>query len=221
MSNSIINTLKKWWIVLILGVISLVLGFVLVFNPGTGFEIARVVVVADYLILAAIAIAVTVARRNEIPAWGWNLFGAILLFLLGIVAAATPGVSESVLISLFIIGFLIEGISGIYASLMLKRLYVPGWGWSMLFSVLTVVVGVMLIVNPIVAAVSIDALVAVAMLSFGISTIIISYRLSRINGSLNIALKEAKSRKEKVVDAVKQAVEYAVEAADEENRDHP
>ena len=208
MGNTVINVLRKWWIVLILGIVSLLLGFVLIFNPGTGFEIARTIVVADYLILAASAIAVTVARRSEVPAWGWNLCGAIALFVLGIIAAATPGVSESILIALFIFGFLIEGISGIYASLMLKRLFVSGWGWSMLFSVITVIIGLMLVFNPIVAALSIDMLVAMAMISFGVSTILIAYRLSRINGSLNIAMKEVEDRKEKVIQAAKQAAEF-------------
>ena len=215
MDNTIMNVLKKWWIVLILGIISLVLGFVLLFNPGTGFEIAKTVVIADYLILAAAAIAVVVARRDEIPAWGWELCGAVALFVLGIIAAATPGASESITIALFIMGFLIEGISGIYGSLMLKKLSVPGWGWSMLFAVITVVLGIMLIANPIAAALSIDILVAAAMLSFGISLVIISYKLSKINGSLNVALKQAGEKARAVIEAAEQAVEYAEQVAAE------
>lgn len=216
MGNTVVNVLRKWWVILIIGLVSLVLGFVLIANPGTGFEIAKAIVVADYLILAAAAIAVTVARRNEVPAWGWNLAGAVALFVLGIIAAATPGVSESLLITLFIFGFLIEGISGIYASLMLKRIYVSGWGWSMAFSVLTVIVGLMLIFNPIVAALSIDMLVAIAMLSFGISTIIIAYRLSKVNGSLNMAIREAESKRDSVIQAAKQAADYIEKAAAEQ-----
>ena len=219
MGNTLVNVLRKWWVILLIGLFSLVLGLVLIANPGTGFEIARTIVVADYLILAAAAIAVTAARRSEVPAWGWNLAGAVALFVLGIIAAATPGVSESVLIALFIFGFLIEGISGIYASLLLKRVYASGWGWSMAFSVLTVLIGLMLVFNPIVAALSIDMLVAVAMLSFGVSTVIIAYRLSKINGSLNMAIRDAEARRDRVVRAAKQAadrIEKAAETQDEQ-----
>ena len=207
MGNTFVDVLKKWWIVLIIGIASLVLGIALAVHPGSGFEVARIVVVVNYLVLAAAAIAVIVARRDEIPAWGWDLAGAILLFALGVAAALTPGVSEGFLIALFIMGFLIEGISGISGSVALKRLGIPGWGWSMAFAVITVVVGVMLIVNPLAAVLSIDILVAAAMISFGISMIIISYKLSKIKGGLNVAVKKAEDKAERILTAVEQAAE--------------
>ena len=81
-------------------------------------------------------------------------------------------------------------------------------------------IGLMLVFNPIVAALSIDMLVAVAMLSFGISTVIIAYRLSKVNGSLNMAIRDAEARRDRVIQAAKQAADY-IEKAAEEQDDQP
>ena len=189
MAAVVMNFLRKWWMVLILGILSVILGFVLAANPGTGFEIARVMVVADYISIGILGVAMTIARRNEIPGWGWNLVGNILLLFMGFMVAVVPGMSQGLLITMFIFGFLLQGIAGIFGAVGMKKLGIRGWGWSLIFAILTVVLGIMLIINPVTAVISIDILVAAEMLSFGISMIILGIQMSKMKCAVDMAEK--------------------------------
>ena len=185
MLDRIKNFLKKWWIILIIGIISVILGILMIANPGKGFNFARIIVLIDYLAIGITGVATTIARRDEIPAWGWNLVGSILILLMGIIVAVVPGMSQTLLLIMFITGFILQGISGIFAAIALKKAGTPNWGWSLAFAILTVIVGIMLMINPLVAALSIGILVAVEMFSFGISMILLSIRLSKIKGAID------------------------------------
>lgn len=185
MISVIKDFLRKWWIILIIGILSVILGILMIANPGSGFNFIKIIVMADYLAIGIMGVAMTIARKDEIPAWGWNLVGNILLLLMGIIVAATPGMSETLLLIMFITGFILQGITGIFGAMTLKNLGAPNWGWSLAFSILTVIVGFMLMVNPLVAVLSIDVLVAAEMLSFGISMILLSIRLSKIKGAID------------------------------------
>ena len=201
MDNRLIGIIRKWWIVLATGIVSVVLGIAVATNPGSGFGAVKIIVLLDYLLIAALAIVFIYKRRNAIPAWGWELAIAIALFIVGIVLAFTPAVSDGLLVALFAVGFILEGISGVSGSVVLKRFDVSGWGLNMVLAILTILCGIMLIFKPVVAVLSIDLLVAVAMMSFGITLIMISYRLSKLNGSINMAERNAAN----LIDAVKEA----------------
>ena len=212
MENRLLYILKKWRIVLIVGILSVILGFSVAATPGSGFEAVKIIVLADYLAIAALAVGITYARRDEIPAWGWEMAGAVALFVAGLIVAFTPVVSGGLLIAMFATGFILEGISGISGALMLRKLYVNGWGVNLLFAVLTLICGIMLIFKPVVAVLSIDLIVAIAMISFGIAMIFVSYRLSKMNGALAMAERKAENVRNVVAAAENELVKAAKEA---------
>lgn len=185
MVNRIAEILKKWWLVLIIGIISLILAFVLIANPGTGFEVARIVGIINFIAIGIVGIASTIARRNEIPAWGWNLVGCIILLGLGIFIAAVPLLSDTILIFLFTFAFLFEGINGIFGAISLKNQGVSGWGWTLALAIITVILGFLLVGHPLVAALSIDIIVAAAMLCFGITMIVLSIQMSKAKATMD------------------------------------
>ena len=90
---------------------------------------------------------------------------------------------------MFIFGFLLQGIAGIFGAVGMKKLRIRGWGWSLVFAILTVVLGIMLIINPVTAVISIDILVAAEMLSFGISMIILGIQMSKMKCVVDMAEK--------------------------------
>ncbi len=188
MANKIAEVLKKWWLVLLIGIISLVLGIVLIANPGTGFNVARVVGIINFIAIGVFGIISVIARRNEIPAWGWNLVGNILILGLGIFIAVVPGLSQTVLVFLFTFAFLFEGISGIFGAFTLKDQGVSGWGWTLALSIIVVLLGILLVAHPLVAALSIDIIVAAAMLCFGITMIVLSIQMSKTKAEIDKAM---------------------------------
>ncbi len=185
MVDRVVEILKTWWLVLIIGIISLILAFILIANPGTGFEVARIVGIINFIAIGVIGLISTIARRNEIPAWGWNLVGWIILIILGIVIAAVPYLSDTILVFLFTFAFLFEGINGIFGAITLKQQGVSGWGWTLALAIITVILGFFLVGQPFVAALSIDIIVSAAMLCFGITMIVLSIQMSKAKATID------------------------------------
>lgn len=189
MVNKVADILKQWWLVLIVGIISLILGFILIANPGTGFNLVRIIGIINFIVMGIMGIITTIARRKEIPAWGWNLVGSILLLGLGIFIAVVPMLSQTVLVFLFTFAFLFEGINGIFGAFSLKAQGVSGWGWTLALAIITVLLGILLVGHPLVAALSIDIIVAAAMLCFGITMIVLSIQMSKVKAEIDMAKK--------------------------------
>ena len=99
--------------------------------------------------------------------------------LWGIFIAAVPLLSDTILIFLFTFAFLFEGINGIFGAISLKNQGVSGWGWTLALAIITVILGFLLVGHPLVAALSIDIIVAAAMLCFGITMIVLSIQMSK------------------------------------------
>ncbi|MDO4938681.1 MAG: DUF308 domain-containing protein [Lachnospiraceae bacterium] len=188
MAKRLTEVLKQWWLVLILGIISVILAFILIANPGTGFNMVRIIGVINFITIGILGIVSTIARRKEIPAWGWNLVGCILILLLGIFVACNPLLSDLVLIYMFTFAFIFEGVNGIFGAFSLKDQGVKGWGWSLAFAIITVILGILLVGRPLIAALSIDIIAAAAMLSFGISMIVLSIQMSKAKATIEKAV---------------------------------
>ena len=182
--TKIMETLKKWWLVLILGIISIGLGIWALANPGAGFSAVSLIVAIDFIVVGVFSVAYVIANRDIIPAWGWDLVAAIIILLLGIAVAAIPGLSESIAIWLFTFGFIFKGIFSIFKAFTFKSEGVKGWGWVLALGIITLILGIMLIVNPIVSALSIDLLAAFGMFSFGISMIVTSIQMSKAKSTI-------------------------------------
>lgn len=198
MAESIMSILKKWWLALIIGILSLILGFIVVANPGRGIGFAKIFVIIDFIAVGVISVISVIARRKEIPAWGWNLAGAIILLILGIVIAVTPGLPEMIMMFMFTFGFLLKGIQGIFQAFEFKKEGVPGWGWTLAFSILVVILGIMLVANPLAAFLSIDLLVAIALIAFGISMISTAIAMSKAKSAIDMEVKEYNDAVDKI-----------------------
>lgn len=190
MVNKLADILKKWWLVLIIGIFSVILSIVLIANPGSGFEVARIFGIINFIVVGVLGVISVIARRNEIPAWGWNLVGSLLILALGIFIAAVPFLSDSILIFLFTFAFIFEGINGIAGAFVLKSQGVSGWGWSLALSIIVVLLGMMVAGNPLIAFLSIDIIIAAAMMCFGITMIVLSIQMSKAKAEFDRFKKE-------------------------------
>ena len=190
----IMEIIKKWWVVLILGILSLICGFWIIAHPGTGYQACKIMVTVDYLSTGIFMVATVIANRKSIPAWGWDLAAAILVVIMCLIIICVPGMSDVFLLITFAIGTISKGVVAIRVSLLLKKRETKRWGWILALGILVVILGICYLFNPAASAITIDILISASMLAFGIAAIIISIRLSKIKGSINQAKEEIKER---------------------------
>ena len=177
----------KWWIVFALGVIAAICSVLMVVNVVSTFEAISSIVCVFFLILGIVQIITTISRRKEIPSWGWNLAAAIIMTIFAILILVTPLAKETLVITMFQVAFLFEGMYMISYAIALKQEGVKGWGWLLAFGIITTIGGIILMATDVLGVVSMDVIsimAAISMMSLGINLMIVGITMSKIKGGI-------------------------------------
>lgn len=192
--------LRKWWVMLILGVICLITGIWFLSTAGAGYVFARTALEINFLIIGIVLTASVIMNREMIPAWGWDLAAAILVVITGICLIVLPGVSDALILSLYAVGFIGEGIICIRGYFSVRRLSpvrVKGSIAILILGIISLVLGVILVFHPEISLFAIDFMASFAIFSAGVSMILGAISMSKYNATLNAV-------ESTVADAVKQ-----------------
>jgi uncharacterized membrane protein HdeD (DUF308 family) len=116
--------------------------------------------------IAGIQRAVTTALHRH---WKLYLIEGILLLILGTLAIILPPLAT--LAVTIVLGwlFLISGVVGLYTSFMLRQ--APGFWWSLISAVLGIVVGLLLLVQPLTGALSLTLVLIAFFVVEGVASI--------------------------------------------------
>lgn len=178
--------LKKWWIALILGIIAIGLGIYFM-TSGEATVIIPTLFCIFLLLVGIIDLIGTIACRNEIPAWGWNLVLAILIIVFSILCiAASPWLKTIFAANFFSLTMIFQGIYNITGSVRYKQSGGKGWGWLLAFGILTLLVGFWLFTEPFVTMFVFNVIAAVDMFVFGVNMISASIVMSKMSGMQNM-----------------------------------
>lgn len=173
-----------WWLVLLRGVLAILFGLVLLFTPGTAL-LALVLVFGVYAVLDGVtAIVAGIRHRADDNHWGWHVVQGVISVIAGVLAFAWPGVT--VLVILFLIAFwsIVAGIAEISESLTMRRNGSSTWGWVLAAGVLSIVFGILLVVQPGAGLVTLLWIAGIWALVFGIVVVVWAFRLrSAVNAA--------------------------------------
>ncbi|MDX1331858.1 MAG: HdeD family acid-resistance protein [Robiginitalea sp.] len=182
------ETLKYWWVGVLLGILFLLLGFWVLQSPVESFVTFAIYFAIIYIVSGIGAIAFSISNRESLDGWGWQLAGGILELILGIALLANPGASMIVLA--FFVGFwlLFRGFSAISISFELKRDGVKNWGWILFSGVLTTILAFMVLVNPLYAVSTLSIFVGLALVMAGIAQIVIGFQIRKVSKKVKEAI---------------------------------
>jgi len=163
---------SPWWLVLLEGIFAAIFGFLLLIAPGsTTFFLVQVL--GFYLLIGGILRVVSIFIDHSL--WGLKLVVGILGLFGGIVVLQHPLWSAIAVPAylVYFIGFLamFQGIGGL-----IQAFQGGGWGAGIL-GVLTVVFGLILILNPLIGLVALPFVLGGFMLAGGIAAIVVSFYL--------------------------------------------
>lgn len=161
-----------WWLVLLEGILAVILGGFLLVRPGITFTLI-VQVIAIYWLIDGIFRIISIFMDST--QWGWKLFTGVIGILAGLVLFG-EGFLGAVLFGtsvIWIMGFLgiVYGILGIFQSF-------SGAGWgSLILGILSIIVGVILLGNTLIAAAMLPWVLAGFLIAGGILAIISAFQL--------------------------------------------
>ncbi|WP_026451543.1 HdeD family acid-resistance protein [Aequorivita capsosiphonis] len=181
--NSIKNTIKHWYIPLLVGILFVVVSIVVFTSPVSSLLTLSILFALSFLFGGLSEIIFSIANRKQLDNWGWSLAFGILTFIIGTSLIMHPGLSISVLA--FYVGFLLlfRSISSISFAMDLKKYGSKSWGGLLIFGILGAIVSFVLIWNPVFAGMSVVILVALSFLFAGLFSIFLSFQLRKIHKS--------------------------------------
>lgn len=173
--------IKYWWISLLAGLLSVVVGIWCLVTPGESL-IALTTVFICILVAAGICnIAFAAMNSRRSAGWGWTLTRGILELLLGIwlLALPLPVVAETLVL---LVGFwiLFYAVLGIGEACELQRFGVRGWGWLLACSILCLLFSFVYLVTPAYGGIFIVLYAGLSFLFYGVFRIALAFKLKQL-----------------------------------------
>lgn len=183
--KTINNSIKHWYMPLIVGIIFILIGLYTFSSPLESYVALSILFSISFLISGFSEIIFSISNKDEIDSWGWSLTFGIITFVLGNMLILNPAISLTTLP--FYVGFLVmfRSISSISFSLELKNFGIKNWKFIMLFAVLGLLFSFILIWNPLFAGITIVVWTGLAFIATGIFSVLISFRLKRLHNVAN------------------------------------
>lgn len=164
---------EKWWVPLVFGILSILLGIFFLVQPGVT---AAVVVKFLGIYWVVTGIITLVHMFQDRTAWGWKLFTG----LLGIIAGLLVLFSDPLMAALGV-GWaftLVLGIWGMFMGIMMLISAFQGAGWGAgIMGALAIFLGLVLIWNPLAAALSLPLVIGIFAIVGGIINIYYAFKL--------------------------------------------
>ena len=163
-----------WGLVLVEGIVVALLGLVLLVAPGASL-VFLVVLLGIYLLLAGIFRIIGIFLDSS--SWGWKLAAGILCLIAGLAIISNPLWSTTLASTwlVILVGFLamLQGAAGLIVAF-------QGGGWGMgALSVLGVLLGLFLVINPLIGVATLTLILALFMLIGGVGAVVQAFRMRR------------------------------------------
>lgn len=180
------QSIKHWWMSLIIGALAIILGAVFITNPFKGLATMAILFSVGYLASGIIEIIFALSNRNTHEGWGWMLVSGIIDLVLGVLLLSFyPTITIEVMI--LFVGFYVmfRSIWAIGNSFDLQRSGIKGWGWLLTLAILGLIFSIFFIVSPIFGGTLIVAFASIAFFSYGILRIYLGFRYKAMKDHLD------------------------------------
>jgi len=167
---------SKWWAFLALGVVSAIVGFLLVLDLFAAVT-TLALLVALGLVVTGVGELMSAGRYRSVL----GVVAGAVLVVGGLLAAVWPDITLWALAFVVGIDLIVSGVARIMGAVQLR---VEGWGWLLFGGILSLVTGVLALVWPGATILVLGILLGLRMLFFGISEIMFGLALHHVHMSL-------------------------------------
>lgn len=178
--NKTINTIKKWWMVALQGILFVSIGIWVINSPVSGLLALGTYLGINCLLSGVLSIYFGWINKSSLYYWRWIIAIGVLNVFCGTILSRNPGLTTT-LITLYIgIWALIYGVFTLFSSLDQKRSETTNWSSSAFWGVTTVFFGVFILSHPWITGISVMLLIGFVFLATGFFNILLSIKLRSI-----------------------------------------
>ena len=163
------------WGYSIAGILMVVVAFVLLRHPAKGLH-AFVLIFAIISIVQGLVWLAGYSRFREFFSRSWvALISGILDIIIGILFLCSYDIGGLTIAYLFAIWFFVDSVVGIVFSWHLRDFSTGYFIFNLILNILSLIIAIFLIFNPVLAALSLVWLVAFWLLVFGINEVVVAF----------------------------------------------
>jgi len=177
---------NKWWLLLILGIVSLIAGIVIVLNPGAAVLTIAVFFGAWLLVSGIFTLVRGFADDLDTAARVLAIISGALSIVLGIMCFKNIA-NSIVILTLFIgIGLILRGLFELIIGVSAKG--AEGRGWVITLGVITLLAGIAVLVWPGLGLSTLVYLIGFSLILMGIFEIIGSFKFKNLGNRIDDAI---------------------------------
>lgn len=174
---------RHWWMLALRGVLAVIFGIMALVWPTITLEIL-VILFGTYTLLDGITLLVTsLTNRKQYPKWGRWLLSGTLSLVIGILAFVWPEITALALLLLIAARSIIVGVFEILAAIQLRKEIAGEWLLG-LSGVLSILFGILLVIQPESGTLAIVSLIGIYAIVFGILLFALALRIKGIGSHL-------------------------------------
>lgn len=181
--KSLKQTIKHWYIPLLVGIFFVVVSIVVFSSPAGSLVALSLLFALSFLFSGLSESLFALANKDHLDNLGWSLALGIITLIVGFLLLLNPALSLTVLA--FYIGFVIlfRSISTIGFAIDVKKYGSKNWGGLLVLGIIGTIVSFILIWNPLFAGLSVVILVALSFLFAGLFSILLAFQLRKLHKS--------------------------------------
>lgn len=169
---------ENWWLLLLRGIAAVTFGILAFVWPGLSL-LTLVVLFGVYALFDGFfaLCAAILGRHKATPMW-WLIVGGLISVAAGLITFAYPQVTAMVLVIFIGVWALVRGLFEIFGAIRLRKEIENEW--LLIFAgLLSVIFGLIVLVNPAVGALALVWLIGAYAIIFGLPMIWLAFRLRR------------------------------------------
>jgi uncharacterized membrane protein HdeD (DUF308 family) len=171
-----------WWLVLLRGIAAILLGILIFANTAAALTVIMIFLGIYWLVDGIFTLIAANIGKNEHKYWGWGIFVGLISILAGLAVLSRPVLSAiftaTLLVSLAGIMIIISGISSIVTGFRLRK---TSGEWMMILGgALGLILGLLLLLNPLLSALVYVYMLAVFSIIGGILLIVFAFKIQKL-----------------------------------------
>ncbi|MCD7969216.1 MAG: DUF308 domain-containing protein [Alistipes sp.] len=178
------NSIKYWWVGLLIGVLIFIMGIVVFMHPGESYA-ALSIVFGLLILLSGIVQLFLGLRMPKNTGRGWLIASGIIEIVLGIILSFNIAISAVVLP--FFLGFwlLFRGLTVIGTAIEMRHEGIRGSGWAIFWAILLIICAFIVLIYPAIGVGAVVIWLGLSFLFAGISMAMLSIQLYSLHKHLD------------------------------------
>ena len=175
-----------WWLVLLRGIAAVLLGILLFTNPDAILSVVIIFLGIYWVVDGIITLLASFTGREEHSNWGWGIFVGIISILAGLAVLSQPVLTAiftaQFIVSLVGIMIIISGVSSIAMGFKLRK---TSGEWMMILGgVLGLILGLLLLMNPLFSALVFVNITAIFSIIGGFALIVMAFQVKKLKKTI-------------------------------------